>query len=464
MCGLVAILNRAAGGWDREGAHKAICRGLETMLSRGTQGWKIAEREQLTVGHIRLPIINLSSDADQPMEVHGTLVTFVGEIFNYQEINPDATSDTQVLGERFNALNVRGFHDFDGFWAAVFWRDRMVSVVTDYLSQKPLYFHQRRMVVASDIQSIVAVVGPTDNLPHDPVYFSNVLKWGYDPTGRTPYKDIVQLPAGSVLRCYPNGVWAIHEYWDWDRIPIQLNLRQALVDATTNRLVGDRQVGLLLSGGLDSTILFKILTRVLGQQPQVFHAENDEQGFLEIALDGYPSTELVLPQVDLKEAVVAHQVPVDLGSMVPQLRLAKALREKGFYVAMSGDGADEVFGGYRRAWQYDSQGSDVFVELPYYHLPRLDRLMMAETIELRSPYLAPQVVKHGLSLPWNRRWTKESLKETFVDLVPIDILTRKKHPLKTKEVIEGGLTYRRQLAQIWQQEIGNGSPSSLLQS
>jgi hypothetical protein len=116
---------------------------------------------------------------------------------------------------------------------------------------------------------------------------------------------------------------------------------------------------------------------------------------------------------------------------------------------MTGDGADEVFGGYRRASEYDSQWSDVFCELPYYHLPRLDRVMMRETIELRSPFLAPAVVAHGLSLPRELRTQKQALKRAFKGLVPDRIINRPKHPLKTEAVKTGGIGYRQQLVEAF---------------
>ena len=131
--------------------------------------------------------------------------------------------------------------------------------------------------------------------------------------------------------------------------------------------------------------------------------------------------------------------------------MAQALRELGFYNVLTGDGADELFGGYTRAKEYDSQYSDVFCELPFYHLPKLDRTMMRSTVELRAPFLAPSVIKHGLNTPYEERnGEKKRLKSEFKDIVPKLILDRDKHPLKTDEIRNDPMRQRQVNHSIWQ--------------
>lgn len=465
MCGLIAILDWNAGGWSSSlEATKAVDKGLKRMAYRGLPGRSLVIREGNTIiGHTRLPIINLDTSADQPMVVNGTVGAFVGEIFNYREINKVAPSqgsyyvnltyepksDTETLIKTFTDCGLEGFHQFDGFWAAIFVRRAIVTVVTDYLSQKPLYFHKQSMMVASEPAALIAAL--KDRLPQPPldeVYFSNVLKWGYSPDHRTPWDSIQQLPAGVALT-YPPGP-EIKPYWAWSQVPTGDDLRAELTQAVKNRLVGDRDVALLLSGGLDSTIIHQIITQQLGLGVRPFYVLNgeDNEYIKEVTKDYFV---LPLDETTVKEGVKAHQVPVDLGSMVPQLQLAKALRKRDFYVAMSGDGADELFGGYRRAQEYDSQMSDVFMELPFYHLPRLDRLMMNQTVELRCPFLAPQIMKLAMTLPYNVRTNKGYLRHAFKDLVPEKILNRVKHPLKSTAVVQGGVKYRQDLIDLWKE-------------
>lgn len=446
MCGLIAILNWEDGSWPSSlEATKAVHRGLQRMHYRGTQLGIIVQEDQTILGHVRLPIINLSDKASQPMQVGGTVGVFVGEIFNYE----DYDSDTEFLINEFSRNKTFNFHQFDGFWSAVFVKTGWPTIVTDYLSQKPLYFFKDKLLVASEPEAIISALGYQP--PWDHVYFSNVLKWGYDCTGRTPWEGLQQLPAGCTLT-QAQG-WTPAPYWSWQLVPNAKDLRSALVESTKNRLVGDRDVALLLSGGLDSTIVFKILTQILKKEVKVFHVENDEKEYVMEALDGYKSTPIVPSgNISLLECISRHQVPVDLGSVKPQISLAEGVSQGNFRVAMSGDGADELFGGYRRAKDYDSQMSDTFCELPYYHLPRLDRIMMSETVELRTPYLAPSVVKYAMGLQWKDRTDKQALKIAFKDLVPKSILEREKKPLKTEEVMTGGTMYRQKLINIWKEE------------
>jgi asparagine synthase (glutamine-hydrolysing) len=445
MCGLITILDWDAGGWGSSlEATRAVNRGLKQMHYRGLPGRSLVIQQGKTIlGHTRLPIISMAEEFDQPMEREGIIGAFVGEIFNYQ--GWETESDTEAMLHVFNHYGERGFHNFDGFWASVFIQKEEVTVVTDYLSQKPLYWNEGTLLVASEPMALVAALD--QELELDPVYFANVLKWGYSPDHRTPWKAIQQLPAGMALS-YPSGP-TLTPYWDWSKVPRENDLKAALVQATRNRLVGDREVAHLLSGGLDSTIIYEILTKELGQvvHPYYIFNEDEDDKYINNVTQDYFS--LKPTSVDIKEAVKAHQVPVDLGSMLPQLELAQALRQRNYYVCMSGDGADELFGGYRRAKDYDSQASDVFMELPFYHLPRLDRLMMNQTVELRTPYLAPQVIKLALELPWEVRTQKEYLKAKFKDLVPQKILDRPKHPLKSPQVIQGGVEYRKELIAIW---------------
>ena len=120
---------------------------------------------------------------------------------------------------------------------------------------------------------------------------------------------------------------------------------------------------------------------------------------------------------------------------------------------MTGDGADELFGGYQRAKDYDSQASDVFCELPYYHLPRLDRVHMRSTTEIRSPFLAPSVVAFALRLPRSERVGKKILKEAFRGLVSDAIIDRPKHPLKGPEYLDSPLLHRVKLEEAFRHEF-----------
>jgi len=209
-------------------------------------------------------------------------------------------------------------------------------------------------------------------------------------------------------------------------------------------MVSDVPVSLLLSGGLDSSIIYKILERMT-HQFTVFHVNNKEEEYLN---DLDIPNDIPVRKIDLwlpgmiDEAVFANQTPVDMGSVIQQYALGKSIKEQGFNVAISGDGADELFGGYRRAMEYDSQASDIYHELIHYHLPRLDRLMMASTVELRCPYLSWDVLALAQKIPWKQRRSKELLKEIFIDLLPLSIIERSKRPLRIEQYDDSKINWR----------------------
>jgi asparagine synthase (glutamine-hydrolysing) len=405
---------------------------LTLMNYRGPDSQVVAKFGNWNLGHVRLAIQD--ETGVQPFRSgKDSLAMFVGEFFTHGGIG-EQQYVRQLLG------GASSFHDADGFWTLVETNGEIAMVFTDHLGIKPTYYWPQYGIVCSEIGPMFAL----EQRPEfDRTYLSNCIKFGYDYSGRTPYKGIVQLPPGHKL-VLGHGVRHMEEYFKWHLVDSgPQSIREIIEEAISNRLISDRPVAMLLSGGLDSSIIYYTLKN-MGRQVKAFSVENGETEYLPEGV-----TPLSVPDVTVEDAVTILQAPLDLGSMVPQVQLARAVADEGYRVCLTGDGADEVFGGYRRAKEYDSQRSDTFCELPYYHMPRLDRVMMASTVELRSPFLAPKVVAAGLRLPWGYRTNKEALKHAFTNVVPHEIIWRKKHPLKTAAVIGGGTDYRRQLVRTF---------------
>ena len=392
---------------------------LNAMSHRGLSNHYERE-EKFFLGHNTLPIASLNEWASRQPKYHRPFL-FTGEVFNYRNYG-DFENDTETLHHFFEVLPFVDFlhlaHTFNGFWAIAGIKNDKLVAMTDYLNQKPLYYRNDMNVVASEPYSLSLLKKTTE----DKVFFSNIQKWGYDMTGRTPWHEIKMIPPGHI---YVDGT--VYPYWNWDKVELVDDLRTLLYEETKLRLKGQRKIALLLSGGLDSSIVYSIVK----EKADCFHVENNETEYA-IAMNEEVKC-IDLSEATVEESLIAHQSPVDLGSVVPQMALAKTLKDLGYHVCLSGDGADELFGGYRRSRDYDSQQSDVFCELPYYHHPRLDRIMMSQTIELRSPFLSAKVVKFALQLPHHSRIDKNYLKSCFPDL-PEKILSRKKKPLKTQSI------------------------------
>jgi len=428
MCGLILA--------PKEYAFRAVERAMDRMGYRGLNNQRgLSTWGDWRLGHVRLPIQYQDQGGMQPFSSGDALTAFVGEFLNHR-----GEGEFSFLNKMLRSNDLWSFHQADGFWSVVSIRHRGDAwVLTDHLGIKPLYWWPQHGIVCSEIEPMFELE-PRPGV--DKVYLSNCIKFGYDYSGRTPWKGIHQLPPGKLLKLPQQEVLP---YWDWSLVPGRPgDLRNLLDLAIHNRLISDREVSLLLSGGLDSSIIYYSL-QSQGFSVRSFSIENGESEFL-------PAEVQLLPEqapASLEEAAKIMQAPLDLGSLLPQIRLSRALRDSGAYVCLSGDGADELFGGYSRAQDYDSQASDIFCELPYYHLPRLDRVMMRETIELRSPYLAPSVIAAALRTPRELRTSKQSLKEAYKGLVPEAILNRKKHPLKSQEVLQGGLQYRQRLLEAF---------------
>ena len=418
MCGFIA------------GKNIEINLNIQDISYRGLEGYEGYYNEKgIQFAHKSLPFVNLNKDvAVQPFfNKNKTPFMLVGEIFNYKDFGI-YKNDTEAISNIFEKKGLEGFHLLDGFWSFVTIINNHIFAATDYLSQKPIYYRTDLEILSSEIDVLKKYGKVTPNY----LFLSNVLKWGYDPRPETPWNEIKQIPPGCY---YYKG--QIYNYWDWNKVN-KTNLKKDLFDSTTNRLNGEREVSLLFSGGLDSTIIYSLIKKNKNKI-KLIHVENEEIKWVNSVLDYYKSNDdLVLIQnkeISTEESLIIHQSPVDLGSVKPQISMAKELKKIGFYTTLTGDGADELFGGYQRSKFYDSQFSDIFMELPYYHLPKLDRTMMRFTIESRSPFLSSKVISHALSLPYlKRNGEKKVLKDLFKNDIPKIILERNKKPLKIKSI------------------------------
>jgi asparagine synthetase B (glutamine-hydrolysing) len=185
----------------------------------------------------------------------------------------------------------------------------------------------------------------------------------------------------------------------------------------------------LVSGGLDSAIVYALAKRHGDVVP--YHVENDETAAAQRVVGERGARVFRHKDIMVEEALAYHQEPIDLGSLLPQVALSKVVEER---VCLVGDGADEFFSGYGRAQRYDSQWSDVYHELVAFHLPRLDRVMMRNRVETRSPFLARRVAEIALALPWEVRRGKKILRDLFREDLPAGVADAPKRPLRTAEV------------------------------
>lgn len=378
MCGIVASLETP------------LEKPLEDILSRG-----IRHTHVNGIIHRRLPIRDLSRDYDQPIVYRGWTISFVGEFFNIGTTHELQYVAQNLIGQD-GGIAPSVFHELqqDGFWAVVAQNPAKdeLHLIADYLAQKPLYYREDIASCASEITPLKHYFPVTP----DNIYLSATKKWGYSPeTHRTPWNEIKRVLPGEYVILRPNRppLKRIVDPLFQRALPAN-SLKQAIITATHLRAEeSDVSVSLLLSTGLDSNIIGSILPNARRvSAPEYFEAPKSEYDF---------------------------QEPINLGSLDTQNYLADQVDTT---VVITGDGADELFGGYRRTLEYDSQGSDIFHELVGFHLSKLDRVHANRLQEVRTPFLARDVVQAALALPYDLRKNKRILRELwpeFKDLLKI---------------------------------------------
>lgn len=455
MCGVVGAIGRG------EDFQNKLRFATAALSHRGIRQ-KVVFTEAGGVGHVRLPIVGLGEEHDQPMQtkIGGWTVGFVGELLDFKEkYVEEFECDAELVAELWGATGPHGFKDHDGFWGIVALRGSALigprlHVLTDYLGQKPMYYRTDMGAAASEPDALLQF-GP---VTLDEVYLSACVKWGYCPdVTRTPYNEVkhalpgehVILNEGGVMtRQIVDRLFPLHDLGTEQlRLEIESAVRRRVQSS-------DVPVAALVSGGIDSAIVYKLAQRY-GNVVPYCAVSNDDDSDLRAAQRVVHISDLNVIHYDTvnqDEAMRVMQEPIDLGSLRPQVALAKAIPQS---VCLTGDGADELFGGYERSLRYDSQYSDVFMELPAWHLPRLDRAMMHNKVEVRSPFLARRVVEMALALPHEARRDKRLLRQLFTDILPPAVTEAKKKALRTDIISKDREAYSMRLVQRFREQFND---------
>ena len=386
-----------------------------------------------------------------------THILFNGELFGHNK-----SDDMELIRslKDFPSLYEYLSSEADGFWSMILYKEADIAseediiAIVDPLSKKQLYYKEG-FGISSELKVLAS-----DDEELDPLFFSSTIKWGYVTDNSTPFKNIKRIMPNTYMVFDKNfRVRHVHDnYRDMSpKLLTDEEFYSKMQLSVKNRLAGHLPVSLLLSGGLDSSIIRHHLNE-LGANVQSYCIDNKDDLYYSKLTD--PETKTIeLSAATKEEALAAMEMPLDLGSMVPQLALMRSVDTT---VVLTGDGADEVFGGYSRTKIYDSSYSDVFEELPFYHLVRLDRMASATTKEIRSPFLHLDIVRHGLALPYSERINKVYLKKMYYGKLVSNIISRPKEPLKSNEIREENpFVYRENLVRLWMEKRVENAQSFL---
>jgi asparagine synthase (glutamine-hydrolysing) len=500
MCGIIAIsgLNLDIEKYDTDSMLKAI-------KQRGPDGTGVMKFPHCFLGHQRLSIIDIGKGA-QPMQSKNLSITFNGEIYNYKNLKSELStegfvfetnSDTEVILKAYQRWGCDCVKKLDGMFAFAIWNNdnEELFFARDRIGKKPLFYffdEQKKVIlISSEIKSLVAskvFIPKIDYLSID-----NYLRVMYIPPWKTVYKNVHQLaPAHYAL--YKNGVMTSTRYWQLVYKPANIPYEDAknevhrlLVNAVNKRLTSsDTEVGSFLSGGVDSSLVTIIAAKLLDRTLKTFavsYGSHDELPFAKQVSEKINSKlfSIEINQADMSEleTIVGYfDEPHADTSDFPQHLISKLASEK-LKVVLSGDGADEIFLGYKwhnrdthkdlfdqrineicvfddknrkELWGTDKYCNDdillpeVFVgldndvkkveifdltsHLPGQILTKVDRASMMHGLEVRCPFLDIELLEYVFNLPYEYKITtgsqKHILREILSLYMPRDFSFRKK--------------------------------------
>jgi asparagine synthase (glutamine-hydrolysing) len=375
MCGICGILNLGGAAVDAE----LVRRMTDALRHRGPDERGLWADPPVGFGHARLSIIDIAG-GHQPMsnEDQSLWITFNGEIFNYLELRAElmgkghtfaSRSDTEVILHLYQEEGEHCVERLNGQWAFAIWdaRRRKLFLSRDRLGIRPLFYTQAggKFLFASEIKALLAcpeVAGELDLQALDQIF----TFWVTLPP-RTAFRDILQLPPGHSL-AREDGRLRVWPYWRLAYAPTEdgaedgverrrEELLSLLQDATRIRLRSDVPVGAYLSGGLDSTLIAALAKQRVGDRLRTFSVTFADRDFDESAYQQEASRYLQTQHSDAQcgyediarvfPDVVWHaEQPLVRTAPAPLYLLSQLVRESGFKVVLTGEGADEILGGY----------------------------------------------------------------------------------------------------------------------
>ena len=374
MCGIAGILNIANRNEIQQATTKSM---LSIMTHRGPDEFGIFRDNTISIGHARLSIIDLSG-GHQPMtnEDESLWITFNGEIFNYIELRKDLTdkghifatqSDTEVIIHLYEEYGTDCLKYLNGQFAFAIWdrKSKELFLARDRMGIRPLFFTRQnnRFYFASEIKSILATREIDTEI--DTAALNQIFTFWYTTPPKSAFKNISELAPGTFL-LIKDGVITHKQYWelDFSEKSQDLNfedasdqLRDLLIDSTRLRLRADVPVGAYLSGGLDSSVTTALIKNFTNSPLETFSVAFDDKRFDESDYQmemskalGTKHHQIRCSYKDIGENfpdVIWHaEKPVLRTAPTPLYLLSKLVQDNNFKVVMTGEGADEILGGY----------------------------------------------------------------------------------------------------------------------
>jgi asparagine synthase (glutamine-hydrolysing) len=417
MCGIAGYLDtRPVEPGSGEERIRAM---TDTLIHRGPDdgGVWLDAKAGIALGNRRLAIIDLSEAGRQPMvsSCGNYVLAYNGEIYNAAELRKELEkagrsfrgySDTEVIvegcaiwGVEETAKRIIGMFTF-ALWDK---REKRLFVVRDRLGIKPLYWTLTEgvLIFGSELKALKAHKAFKAEIDRNAV--ASYLRHNYIPAPHTIYRNVHKLEPGKILFSDQSGAPRIESYWSLEHV-MQAGranvfsggegeavdqLDVLLHDAVSRRMVSDVPLGAFLSGGIDSSIVVALMQAQSERPVRTFSIGYDNEGFNEAndaaAIAGHlgtDHTELTAPAQDARDVIPSlptiYDEPFADSSQIPTYLVSRLTKEH-VTVALSGDGGDELFGGYTRYFSVDKY------EWPLFEAPCVMRCGAAKAFRSLSP-------------------------------------------------------------------------------
>ncbi len=384
MCGIAGILNLKGEPVPKEALEK-MCRKMkhrgpddEGIYISNPKSRNRNSKLSLGLGHTRLSIIDLSISAHQPMCNEDTTIwlSMNGEIYNYVELSSDlkkkghkfkSSSDAEVIIHLYEELGKNCVKELRGMFAFAIWdeREETLFLARDRVGKKPLVysFKNGNLTFASELAALIES-GKVDKETNKEA-IHDYLSYGYIPAPLTIYEGVYKLPPGCTLTLKKDSDPIIENYWNLDfssKIKISEEdaadeLLHRLKSAVKMRLRSDVPLGAFLSGGIDSSAVVALMSELSESKIKTFSIGFDDSNYNELAhakrvSEKYDTDHhefVVKPKaLDILPLLVErYGEPYADSSAIPTYYVSQQTKQF-VTVALNGDGADELFGGYER--------------------------------------------------------------------------------------------------------------------
>ncbi|MFC1652877.1 asparagine synthase (glutamine-hydrolyzing) [Planctomycetota bacterium] len=449
MCGIAGMFSM---GGDNNVTREMLLRMVGTLRHRGPDQRGIYIDNQVGLAHARLSIIDLNTGTQPLHNENETLwMVYNGEIYNYRELREQlerkghrfhTKTDGEVILHLYEEIGIDVLNQLNGQFAIVLWDTQKQELVLarDRCGIRPLFYTKAKntLLFASEIKALFANRYVTRRL--DPIALDQIATFWTTLSPRTAFEDIWEIPPGHYLKAQYDRMH-LRQYWDvplpepqeqWSHSldTLCLKTRDILHDAIRLRLRADVPIGCYLSGGLDSSILTTLVAEDANNLVRSFgirfkEDDYDEGSFQKLLTDrlNLCHHEICVANEDIGQSfhdMVWHsERPILRTAPVPLFLLSRLVRDSGFKVVLSGEGADEVFGGYnifreakiRRFWarQPESESRAALIRelYPYVYTDPRARLRLRMFFARGLEHCDDPLYSHRL------RWNNTSRLKTF---------------------------------------------------